>query len=167
MIYYTTQFTGPTPEVVTSINRTRDQLDLFAVGLEGGVYSTFWNPDGGWLDRWFRLIDNNFGDQFTVPPQSEISTLSRFANHLDLFVVGRDSAVYSTFWDANGGWFNRWFRLIDNNFGDNFTVPPGSRVSAVSRFQDHIDLFVMGRDGGVYSTFWDKNGGWFGRWFRV
>ena len=166
-LYYTTQFTGPTPEVVTSINRTRDQLDLFAVGLEGGVYSTFWNPDGGWLDRWFRLIDNNFGDQFTVPPQSEISTLSRFANHLDLFVVGRDSAVYSTFWDANGGWFNHWFRLGDTNFPDGFKVPIHSLVSSLSRFQDHIDLFVSGFDGGVYSTFWDANGGWFNRWFRL
>jgi hypothetical protein len=37
----------------------------------------------------------------------------------------------------------------------------------MSRFQDHIDLFVVGRDGGIYSTFWDANGGWFNRWFRI
>ena len=96
-----------------------------------------------------------------------VSCLSRFQDHIDLFVSGFDGGVYSTFWDANGGWFNRWFRLTDNNFPDGFTVPPGSRVWSLSRFKDHIDLFVVGRDGGVYSTFWDANGGWFNRWFRV
>ena len=166
-LYYTSQFSGPPPSVVTSVSRSRDLLDLFAVGFDGGAYSTFWNPDGGWFDRWFRLIDPNFGDQFTVPPQSELSVLSRFANHLDLFAVGRDSAVYSTFWDANGGWFNHWFRLGDTNFADGFKVPIRSLVSSLSRFTDHIDLFVSGFDGGVYSTFWDVNGGWFNRWFRL
>jgi hypothetical protein len=33
--------------------------------------------------------------------------------------------------------------------------------------QTGYDLFVVGRDGGIYSTFWDANGGWFGHWFRV
>ena len=166
-IYYTTQFSGPAPSTITSVSRSRDQLDLFAVGFDGGVYSTFWNPDGGWFDRWFRLVDPNFGDLFTVPPQSEISVLSRYPTHLDLFVVGRDSAVYSTFWDANGGWFNHWFRLGDTNFADGFKVPIRSPVSSLSRYADHIDLFVSGFDGGVYSTFWDVNGGWFNRWFRL
>jgi hypothetical protein len=26
---------------------------------------------------------------------------------------------------------------------------------------------VTGRDGGIYSTFWDASTGWFGHWFRV
>ena len=165
-LYYTTQFSGPPPSTVTSVNRSRDLLDLFAVGFDGGVYSTFWNPDGGWFDRWFRIGDPNFGDLFTVPPQSELSVLSRFTDHLDLFVVGRDSAIYSTFWDASSGWFNQWFRLADTNFADGFKVPIHSVVSSLSRFTDHIDLFVSGFDGGVYSTFWDANG-WFNRWFRL
>ncbi len=62
-------------------------------------------------------------------------------------------------------WFGHWFRLPDPNFADQFTVPPRSTVTALSRYPDHIDLFVVGYDGGVYSTFWDVNGGWFGHWF--
>jgi hypothetical protein len=46
-------------------------------------------------------------------------------------------------------------------------MPPGSTVTSLCRFQDHIDLFVTGRDGGIYSTFWDASSGWFGHWFRV
>jgi len=131
------------------------------------VYSTFWDVSSGWFNHWFGLRDTNFPDGFTVPPGSPISCLSRFRDHIDLFVVGFDGGVYSTFWDASSGWFNHWFRLADTNFGDGFTVPPGSVVSSMSRFQDHIDLFVTGRDGGVYSTFWDANGGWFNHWFRI
>jgi hypothetical protein len=166
-LFYTRQFFGPPPSTVSSLSRMRDQLDLFAVGTDGGVFSTFWNPNGGWFDRWFRLADPNFGDQFTVPPQTEVSTLSRYPGHLDLFVVGRDSAVYSTFWDENSGWFNHWFRLADDNFPDLFKVPVRSPISNLARYRDHIDLFVSGFDGGVYSTFWDANGGWFNRWFRL
>ena len=160
-------FKAPIQSTVSCLSRFQNHIDLFVVGFDGGVYSTFWDANGGWFNRWFRLIDTNFGDGLTVPPQSTVSCLSRFQNHIDLFAVGRDGGVYSTFWDANGGWFNRWFRLIDTNFGDGFTVPPQSTVSCLSRFQNHIDLFVVGRDGGVYSTFWDANGGWFNRWFRL
>jgi hypothetical protein len=160
-------FKVPQQSTVSSLSRFRDHIDLFVVGFDGGVYSTFWDANGGWFNHWFRLIDTNFGDHFTVPQQSTVSCLSRFQNHIDLFVTGQDGGVYSTFWDANGGWFNHWFRLIDTNFGDGFTVPPKSTVSCLSRFQDHIDLFVTGRDGVVYSTFWDASSGWFNHWFGL
>jgi hypothetical protein len=70
----------------------------------------------------------------------------------------RDGTVYLV--------LNHWFRLGDPNSEDGFTVAPGSSISAVSRYRDHIDLFVTGRDTAAYSTFWDANGGWFGFWFR-
>jgi hypothetical protein len=166
-LWYATQLTVPVPSVVTDLSRFRDHIDLFTVAPDGGVNSTFWDANGGWNLRWFRLGDPNFGDGFTIPPGSTVTSLSRFANHIDLFASGRDGGVYSTFWDASSGWFGHWFRLEDPNFGDHFTIPPGSPVTCLSRFRDHIDLFVTGRDGGVYSTFWDASSGWFGHWFRL
>ena len=166
-LWYTTLLTVPSPSVVTDLSRYRDHIDLFVVAGDGGVNSTFWDANGGWFLRWFRLGDPNFGDGFTIPPGAEVSCLSRFRDHIDLFVSGRDGGVYSTFWDASSGWFGHWFRLGDPNFGDDFTIPPGSTVTCLSRFQDHIDLFVTGRDGGIYSTFWDASSGWAGFWFRV
>jgi hypothetical protein len=53
-----------------------------------------------WLNRWFWLPDPNFGDQFTIPPGSPVTMLSRNPNHIDLFVSRRDGAIYSTFWPA-------------------------------------------------------------------
>jgi hypothetical protein len=136
-------------------------------GARRGVYSLWWDDIRGWFFTWFRLPDPHFGDGFTIPPGAPVTALSRNPNHIDLFVSGRDGAVYSTFWDANGGWTNVWFRLWDPNFGDLFTVPSTSTISALSRNPDHIDLFVVGNDGGVYSRFWDANGGWTPHWFRL
>ena len=160
-------FTIPPGSPVTALSPNPNHLDLFVSGWDGAVYSTFWDANGGWTGVWSRLPDPHFGDGFTIPPGSPVMALSRNPNHLDLFVSGWDGAVYSTFWDANGGWTDVWFRLPDPNFGDGFTIPPGSPVTASSRNPSHIDLFVVGRDGGVYSTFWDANGGWTNVWFRL
>jgi len=166
-LYYTSQFSAPVGSVTTSISRDANHIDLFAVGSDGSVNSTFWSSDGGWLNRWFRLADPHFGDAFTVPPLSQISVLSRYPQHLDLFTVGRDEAIYSTVWDNNGGWINNWFRLADPNFGDGFKVPILAPVSALARSQDNIDLFVTGFDGSIYSTAWSTGNGWLNIWFKL
>ena len=166
-LYYSRQFVSTAPAPVASISRSRDQIDLFAVGTDGSVDSTFWNPAGGWFGRWFRLGDSRFADQFTITPGSPISVLSRHPDHLDLFTVGRDGHVYSTFWDGSSGWSGQWFWLGDTNFADQFTVATGSLVTSVARTPDLIDLFVTGLDGGVYSTFWNAPGGWHDHWFRL
>jgi hypothetical protein len=161
------KFTVPPGTAITSVSRVSDQIDLFTSGRDGGVYSTFWNAQGGWTGFWFRLGDDRFGDKFTVPPGSAVTTVVRFADQMDLFVSGRDGGVYSTFWNAQSGWSNNWFRLGDDRFWDKFTVPPGSPVSAISRDSDKLDLFVSGKDGGVYTTFWTAQNGWLNQWFRL
>ena len=124
-------------------------------------------PEAG-RGRWFRLADSRFGDQFTIPPRSPISVLSRFAEHLDLFVVGRDAAVYSTFWDGSSGWSNDWFRLADTNFADGFKVPAGSQVTSLaraSRFDRPVRRGVRWRR--LQHHFGARQGGWLNRWFRL
>src|SRR6478735_7228981 len=42
----------------------------------------------------------------------------------------------------------------------------GSPVTAIARVPDHIDLFVVGQDNGIYSTHWDTGSSW-ANWFNV
>ncbi len=77
----------------------------------GGVYGTYWDESSSWAGHWYRVTDPSYGDQFTVQPGSPIRGPSRFREHLDLFVVGRDGGIYGTWWDQNGNWPNRWYRL--------------------------------------------------------
>jgi hypothetical protein len=160
-------FTLPLDTPIAALSRVQSHLDLFAVGKDTSVCSTFYDDNGGWTDHWFRIADPNFGDGFTLPLNTPIAALSRVPGHIDLFAVGKDTAVYSTFWDQNGGWNGHWFRIADPNFGDGFTLPLNTPIAALSRVPGHIDLFAVGKDTSVCSTFWDENGGWHGHWFRI
>ena len=42
----------------------------------------------------------------------------------------------------------------------------GSPITAVARTPNHLDLFVTGTDGNIYSTWWDANGGWT-KWVNI
>ena len=39
-------------------------------------------------------------------------------------------------------------------------VKPASQVAAVARTSDKLDIFIIGKEGGVWTAAWDKSGGW-------
>ena len=99
-----------------------------------------------WLNQWLRLGDPNFGDDFTLPLNTPIASRVTTPSRLELAAVGKDSAVYGTFFD-NNAWHGHWYRIGDTNFGDHFTLPLNTPITAVSRFASHIDLLAVGKDG--------------------
>jgi hypothetical protein len=92
----------------------------------------------GW-NGWFRVNDQQ------AVPGTKVAALATRADHLDLFTVGIDGGVYSTYHEALGGW-RQWFKIT------NALTAPGAAVTALATRPDHIDLFVTGLDSGVYST---------------
>ena len=46
------------------------------------------------------------------------------------------------------------------------SASPAARSTAIQRYADHIDLFTVGSDSLVYSTWWDSSSGWAG-WFPL
>jgi hypothetical protein len=42
----------------------------------------------------------------------------------------------------------------------------GGQVAAISRFAEHIDIFTVGSDSKVWSTWWHAGAGWAG-WFQM
>jgi hypothetical protein len=78
----------------------------------------------------------------------------------DLFVVGSDGAIYINRRDpaANSGLWTGWYIVGD----DAFRVPLDSTVTPVARDGDHLNIFVVGYDGGVYTNSWDRNAHWQG-----
>jgi hypothetical protein len=47
------------------------------------------------------------------------------------------------------------------------TVLLDSTYTPVARDPDHLDLFVTGTDGEIYSIYWDDASGWPNSWFRL
>ena len=72
--------------------------------------------------------------------------------HLDLFATGTDGAVWSIWWEATPGW-QTWFVV-----NSQIKMQPGATVTALWRSNDtHLDLFVTGTDGSVWSIWWEGN----------
>ena len=96
--------------------------------------------------------------QLTGSGAGAVTAVARTPEHLDLFWVGLDGSVGSTWWDAgaNNGRWNTAFEI----------APAGSAVgavTAVARTPDHLDVFWVGLDGSVGSSWWDahaNNGAW-------
>jgi hypothetical protein len=142
---------------VTVVDRNPDHLDLFVTGTDGQIYSTSWDAASSWAGGWFGVPGGataNLGSLVTV--------IARNPDHLDLFVTGTDGQIYSTYWDAAGGWSGGWFDVPGG-----LATNPGSPVTVVDRNPDHLDLFVTGVDSEIYSTSWDASSGWAGGWFGV
>jgi len=103
----------------------------------------------------------------SVPQRSVVTPVARNPNHLDLFVVGFNGGIYTAWWDlnVNNARWNLWFRIGP----DWANVPTNSVVTAVARNPNQLDLFVVGHNGGIYSTWWNPNDGWEGNhnWFRI
>jgi hypothetical protein len=144
---------------VAVVSRFPGQLDVFVIGFDNRVWTTFWNENTGWNGDFFPLPG---GAVFSREHQ-KLAVVSRFPGHLDVFVIGFDNRVWTTFWNENTGWN-----------GDFFPLPGGAvfdhqkqHLSVVSRFPGHLDVFVIGFDNRVWSTFWNENTGWNGDFFPL
>jgi hypothetical protein len=96
-----------------------------------------------------------------VPPleaERSISVTSRSAGNLDLFTVGRDGIVYTTWWYAG----NEWGAVSDDWRRIGGFFPAGAAGTAISKSPNSIDLFVTGNDGRVYTSWWYEGQEWSG-----
>jgi hypothetical protein len=141
----------PNGAPITTVSRKPGQLDLFVVGNDGRVYTSWWTQGSDWsglFDNW-RPIGGFFR------PGAPISVTSRNPDNLDLFICGNDGRVYTSWWYAGQDWsgINDNWRSIGGVF------PNGAPVGAVARSPDNLDLFICGNDGRVYTSWWYAGGG--------
>jgi hypothetical protein len=137
---------------VTAVARYAGHLDLFTVGNDSRVYSSWWDNASGW-HGWFPI------GNLECRPGSTVNVVSRYSDHLDLFTTAADGRVMSTWWDASTGW-GPWFQV------EGGVAAPGSTVTAIARYPSHLDLFTVGTDNHVYSCWWDERSGWH-PWFGL
>jgi hypothetical protein len=144
---------------VTALARRSDHLDLFVVGHDGAVWSSWWHADEGGWRPWFPIHPET-----VFPHDQEIVTVAREPEHIDLFTIGHDGAVWSSWWHGEGdpGGWRPWFQIHpEARFGLT------SRIAAVARRRDHLDLFITGQDGAVWSSWWHADEGGWRPWFQI
>jgi hypothetical protein len=141
----------PVHAPIAAISRGPDQLDLFVTGNDGRVYTSWWS--GG---SWSGVNDNWTSIGGFFPPGAPIAAVARKPNQLDLFITGNDGRVYTSWWSGGA-----WSGAHDNWTSVGGFFPPGAAVSALSRKPNQLDLFITGNDGRVYTSWW-SGGHWSG-----
>lgn len=94
---------------VAAVTRNPNQLDVFVIGNDNGIYTAAWNAgvaNGQW-QGWWRILDGVAG------ARSGVAAVSRDPNKLDIFIVGTDGAIWTAAWDANvaNGQWQGWWRI--------------------------------------------------------
>ena len=144
---------------VVAVSRAPGNLDLFVVGFDNHIWTTFWNERAGWNADWFPVPGQAVFDRET----QQVAAVSRAPGNLDLFIIGLDNHVWTTFWNDHVGWNADWFPVPGQAVFDR----EKQQVAAVSRAPGNLDLFVIGFDNHVWTTFWNQDAGWNADWFPV
>jgi hypothetical protein len=140
---------------VFAASRSRDHLDITVAGTDRGIYTAAWQPafTDGWRG-WWRIQGG------VAAPDSSITLVSRSTNKLDAFCVGSDRGIYTAAWEPafTDGW-RGWWRVQGG------VAAPNTRVTAVSRRKDHLDIFCVGTDQRIYTAAWKPGDtSWRGWW---
>src|SRR5262249_29825163 len=90
-----------------AVSRAPGNLDLFVIGFDNRVWSTFWNDQTGWNRDFFPLPGQAVFDHTT----QQLAAVSRAPGNLDLFVTGFRPRVCTTFWTDQPGWTRVFFPL--------------------------------------------------------
>src|SRR5882757_5529772 len=120
---------------IAAVSRNPNQIDLFFTDQHGRVRTAWWTEGATWSSfNGFRDIGGSF------PAGAVVTAISQDANSLDLFVIGNDGCVYTSWWRVPNDWSglnDNWRNLGGGNFG------PGRAVTAICGV-DGMDLFTEG-----------------------
>lgn len=136
---------------ITAIARRRDHIDLFTTGFDGAIWSAWWHDDATGWRPWFQIFPQTVFSQ-----DRRTEAVAREPEHMDLFRIGFDGALWSAWWHGDNVGWRPWFQIFPQT---RFAL--NADVTAVAREPNHLDVFVVGNDGGVWSCWWHgDNVGW-------
>jgi Domain of unknown function (DUF1929) len=144
----------PQRSVVWPVSRNPDRIDIFVIGNNGGIYTSGQTSAGTW-EAWHPVGNPGAGEN--VPTNSVVSAVARTLNRLDIFVVGHNGGIYTS-GQTNGAGWEGWHPIGNPGAGEN--VPIRSLVWPASRHADRIDIFVVGNNGGIYTSGQNGGGAW-------
>jgi hypothetical protein len=140
---------------VFPVSRSTDKLDIFAIGSDHHIYTAAWEPSDGVWRGWWGIQGGVAAENTTV------FGVSRSADKLDIFAVGADQRTYTAAWEPSfGASWHGWWSI---NGG---VAAAGTSTFGVARSADHLDVFTVGTDFGLYSAAWEPAFGadWHGWW---
>lgn len=142
---------------IAGASRGKNMIDIFCVGTDGQLWTAAKgeHTNNLWAGWW------NISGMNAIPG-TPLAAISRSAGILDVFVTGYDGKVHTTSFDPAGS--NAWIDWFHFDEYDQFI--PGIEVTAISRKENHIDLFAIDMNGHPYTATWNAIEGWKG-WAKI
>jgi Neprosin len=139
---------------VAAVARQGSLMDIIVYNEGLIVWTRSWSQPAGW-SPWLALGTT---PRFFAGP---VTAVSRKPDIIDIFICGLDGTVYTSWWtDADAAWHantNDWESIGSGPFAA-LTKP--TRLAAVARSPNNLDVFVCGTDGEVYTTYWVDGRTW-------
>jgi hypothetical protein len=119
---------------LTAVGSASGAIDLFAVAVDGGVYTASRASRSAAWAGWTRV-----GTAMDRAPAQTVGAVAVANGRIGLYLVGNDSAVYSATWPSSPDW-----TLVGS-------PPAGARVLAVSpNASSKANVYVLSAEGGIY-----------------
>lgn len=126
---------GMTEGRFTAVSRDKGRMDIFAVGVDGKIWSRRWQA-GAW-EQWYELL-------IPVKAGTALHAISRKTGDLDLFYTAPNGSLGYRWQSASG-------ELLLQNLGG-FML---GGLAATSWGPDRLDVVVLGGDRQFYHMPWD------------
>ncbi|MES5921905.1 hypothetical protein QCI44_28760 [Bacillus cereus group sp. RP37] len=142
------------------------RMDVFWIGIDGAIWWSWWNEDITFFSlprKIFNPYDSNLDQPVKARLNSPITALSRTANWIDIFWIGEDDAIWTI--GFNGNYMTELDQPnpVPRKISGSVKVSKSSPLQAFARFEDILNVFWVGQDGQVWSTWWGQsfnNGNW-------
>jgi hypothetical protein len=131
---------------LTAAGREPGMFDVFLLDGNGAVAQSHW--PNYFFGATYMSNPAEISPTGLAPAGAGIAAVARSANNLDVFFVGDDGAVYTSYW-YQGATAWTTFALSDPGL-----ARPGALITAAARTTNNIDLFFIGANGAVYTSYW-------------
>src|ERR1700720_1988066 len=100
------------------LSRDASHADVFVIGTDGRVWTNWWalGTNNNRWNGWYPITDDPANPAVSIfSKQPPPAVLSRDASHVDVFVIGIDSRVWTNWWalGTNNNLWNGWYPITD------------------------------------------------------
>jgi hypothetical protein len=167
--------TAPANALVTATARTPENLDVFFIGADGNLYTTYWAQGFGTNAQGQPF----WGAPFAVTegtcvntaapcagsgsPGGGVAAVARNPDRIDVFYAGKDGGIWQSSWSFTTSWVTQEIYGPSSNVQRGAALAvPGSVITATARTSMNLDVFLVGTDGGLWTSTWNGStgGGW-------
>lgn len=156
----TPQDFAPPGSPLAAAMQNDEQLNVFVVRPDGAIWVTWTAGNSPWRDDWQLRPPLLASPPEFAPVGAHLATARQRANQLDVFVVRNDGAIWVSWELDNGPWTDGTGGRHPVRISTDRLAPAGAPLAAAWQNDQQLDVFVIGHDGAIWTTWTHNNSPW-------